>query len=240
MNFNDLDFLVYSSHKTSTQSLLAIFRKNNYKATHCHTISNLKSFLVNSPTKETFARYLINYKNTNNKKLKIITCIRNPIYRLLSSFFHSFYSDQIYFDNISEENTSVSIKTEDELCIMYEEMIKHNTLPGRLESLDELTSILNINILGLLEKHEDYYYLDHELFELYVLDFYRVIDNSNVLNYLNKILKLNLTIFASDNLTQEIPIYNKYQNVKQKLGTKLDTIIENKYNRFYLTAFTNT
>ena len=41
MKFNDLDFLIYSSHKTSTQSLLNILKFHNYKVRHCHYFSNL-------------------------------------------------------------------------------------------------------------------------------------------------------------------------------------------------------
>ena len=236
MNFNDLDFLVYSSHKTSTQSLLAILRANNYKAIHCHVLNNLKLFCDNPPTKEKFKQYLINYKNSNNKKLKIITCIRNPINRLLSSFFQSFSTDEIIFKNVSEEDTTISIKNEDELCSMYEEYIKNMRLPGRIESLDELSIILDINILQSLENKEGYYYLDNNLFELYVLDFNSIIDK-NVLNYLNNVLKLDLKILSSKNLSENKHYYNKYKNIKNKLGTKLDTIIKNQYNSFYFTAF---
>jgi len=236
IEFNDLDFLVYSSHKTSTQSLLAIFNKNNYKAKHCHSLDNLKLNLVNPPTKETFVQYLINYKNIKNKKLKIITCIRNPINRLLSSFFQSFSTDEIYFNNISEENTTISIKNEDELYIMYEEIITYSTLPGSMESLDELSIILDINILERLENKKGYYYLDNNLFELYVLDFNCIIDK-NVLNYLNNILTLDLKIVYSNNLSENKHYYNKYQNIKKKIGNKLDTLIKSKYNSFYFTAF---
>jgi hypothetical protein len=224
----DLDFLVYSSHKTSTQSLISILTKNKYKAKHCHCNP--------TPSKETFIQYLINYKNVNNKKLKIITCIRNPKNRLLSSFFQSFSTDEIYFCNISEQNTTISRKNETELCILYEEMIKDKKLPGAMESLDELSIILNIDILDKLENKKNYYYLDDDLFELYVLDFNSVIDN-NVLNYLNNILALDLKILSSSNLSENKHYYNKYKNIKKTLGTKLDTIIENQYNSFYFTAF---
>jgi len=233
---NDLDFLVYSSHKTSTQTLVTILNKNNYKALHCHVINNLKLNLINPPTKETFKQYLIKYKNIKKKKLRIITCIRNPINRLLSSFFQSFSTDEIIIKNINEENTTISIKDEDELCIMYEKIINNSKLPGRVESLDELSIILDINILEKLENKKDYYYLNNDLFELYVLDFNKIIDK-NVLNYLNRILKLDLKILASSNLSKNKNYYNKYQNVKKKIGNKLDNIIKNKYNSFYFNAF---
>ncbi len=61
--FNDLDFLVFSSHKTATQTLVGIFNKNKYKAIHCHILNNFPLFFDNPPTEETFRQYLINYKN---------------------------------------------------------------------------------------------------------------------------------------------------------------------------------
>jgi hypothetical protein len=236
MNFNDLDFIIYSSHKTSTQSLISILQKSNFKALHCHTIDNLKLSLNNPPTKNTFMQYLINYKIANKKKLKIISCIRNPKNRLLSSFFQSFSTDQIHFSKINEKDTLISVKNEDELCVLFEKMIKNKNLPGMTESLDELSIILDMNILEKLEKKKDYYYLENDLVELFVLDFNRVI-NENVLNYLNTIMGLDLKIVSIDNLSINKHYYDKYQNVKNKLGTKLDTIIENQYNTFYFTAF---
>jgi hypothetical protein len=41
MNFYELDFFVYSSHKQATQSLLAILRINTYKVFHCHLVNQL-------------------------------------------------------------------------------------------------------------------------------------------------------------------------------------------------------
>lgn len=233
--FNDLDFLVYSSHKTSTQTLNSIFHKNNYRVVHCHILDNLKLCLVDPPTKETFKQYLTNYKNVNNKKLKIISCVRNPINRLLSSFFQTFGTCEINY-HIREENTTISINNDNVLCIMYEEMIKNSKLPLSIESLDELSTILDINILEKIEKKKDYYYLDNNLFELYVLDFNCVID-TNALNYLNNILMIKLKILSSSNLSEKKYYYNKYQNVKKYLGDKLDNYIKNKYNDFYFTAF---
>jgi hypothetical protein len=236
MNFIDLDFLIYSSHKTFTQSLLSTLIKNNYKAIHCHELTQLSLFCIDPPTKETFIQYLINYKTIKNKKLKIITCIRNPKTRLLSSFFQSFHSDQISFNNISEEKTIINVKNEDELCVMYEENIKNKKLLGKMESLDEMSMIVDENLLNKLENKKDYYYLNSDFFELYVLDFNRLIDE-NVLNYLNNTLTLDLKIIASCNLSENKSYYNKYKNVKKSLGDKVDKIIENQYNSFYFTAF---
>ena len=68
MDFNNLNFLVYSSHKTSTQSLLAIFASNKYKSIHCHSITDLSHHYANiNITPNLFMESLINYKNKNKK-----------------------------------------------------------------------------------------------------------------------------------------------------------------------------
>lgn len=239
MNFYSLDFLIYSSHKTSTQSLISTLNANNYKAIHCHTIKGLKSPLKldHNVQKKEFIQYLLNYKIKNNKKIKILSCIRNPKDRLISSFFQSFHTDQIHFRNIKKNDTTIIVKSEDELITMYEELIKKKGLPGNLESLDELSTIYNINVLELLKKKEDYYYLDHNLFELYVLDFNCIINNTISLKYLNNILNIDLKTLKTTNLSSDKIYYNKYNNIKKKLGKKLDSIIENQYNTFYFTAF---
>ena len=75
MDLIPFDFLVYSSHKTSTQTLVSTLKLNNFKALHCHILFNLKNILntKNHISKEIFIKYLIDYKNKNKKKFKIIT-----------------------------------------------------------------------------------------------------------------------------------------------------------------------
>ena len=77
----ELDYLVFSSHKTATQSTLASLRASGFKALHCHTLYNIDIEVGR------FAEYLDRYKDHNNKKLKIISIFREPVERLISSFF---------------------------------------------------------------------------------------------------------------------------------------------------------
>ena len=119
---------------------------------------------------------------------------------------------------------------------MYEENIKNKKLLGRMKSLDELSVIVDKDLLNKLENKKDYYYLNSDLFVLYVLDFNCLIDK-NVLNYLNNTLVLNLKILSSCNLSENKSYYNKYKNIKKNIGGKFDEIIENQYNSFYFTAF---
>ena len=157
--FYDLKFLIYSSHKTSTQSLNCILNTHKYKTRHCHHLSDLTLCMNNPPVYDNFKQYLINYKNINKKKLKIISCIRNPKDRLISSFFQSYSSN--YGKIEGSDETFISVKTEEELCCFYKSLIENKKLPARIESLDELSHILDINILNEVERKKDYYYLNN-------------------------------------------------------------------------------
>ena len=244
MNFDHLDFLIYSSHKTATQTLVNTITKHNYKTTHCHIISNFKMLgyekITNKipVTNETFIQGLIRYKNTHNKKLKIISVIRDPKDRLLSSFFQSYSTDEIYFLKKKIDNTTICIKSEEELCTFYENLIANKCLPGGKESIDEMSYIFGINIIEHLNKKEQYYYLNHELFELYVLDFNKIISLDN-LTYLNNILKVNFINIFNDNVSDDKSYSHKYKNIKAMLGAKLHNLIETQYDSFYFTAFDN-
>ena len=53
MSLNNLDFLIYSSHKTSTQTLLAVIKSNNMKSVHCHRLFHLKQLLHDTIVNDT-------------------------------------------------------------------------------------------------------------------------------------------------------------------------------------------
>lgn len=242
MNFNHLDFLVYSSHKTSTQSLVQTLVNNNYTATHCHTITdfNLRFYdnIRNNKqvTPEIFIEGLNNYKEKHNKKIKIITAIRNPKDRLISSFFQSFYTDEIAYLHKAPQNTTVNLNDPLRLCMIYESLVTKKRLRGSTESIDEMSSIFRTDIIQSLEKKDNYYYFEHDLFELFVLDF-NVLISPSIVGYLNQVLKLNLQGTYPTNLSKDKPYYLKYKTVKKMIGNRLDQNIENNYNLFYFAAF---
>lgn len=239
MNFNDLDFLVYSSHKTSTQSLVHIINNHTLKSIHCHLINNFEHTLPKYKgiiSNETFIQGLQNYKNTNNKKLKIISIVRNPKDRLISSFFQRYHSDEHHFLKQNEKNTTVSLNGEAKLLEMYKNLINTQGLSGGKESLDEMSEIFNINIIEQLEKKENYYFFNHSLFELYVLDFNKITQSNNV-SYINSILKTNFFKETPFNLSKNKTYYKKYINVKKMIGTDVNNIIEKQYDPFYFNAF---
>jgi hypothetical protein len=82
-DFMKLDYFVFSSHKTMTQSITHTLRGSGYICTHAHTIDNLKI------TDKEFLSWCLEYKDVRKEKLKIISIFRDPFDRIFSSFFQS-------------------------------------------------------------------------------------------------------------------------------------------------------
>ena len=106
--FDKIDFLVYSSHKTSTQTMINSLSKSKYKTFHIHHLDNLRLQKNNIDTsKENVIEELKIYNKKYKKKLKIISLIRNPVDRLMSSFFQSHYNDEIRLLKVNEIETTI-------------------------------------------------------------------------------------------------------------------------------------
>ena len=247
MNFQHLDFLIYSSHKTSTQSLISILRNNKYNTIHCHKLLDLSiSIPKNLISNDLFIKELKRYKEINNKKLKIISIIRNPIKRLISSFFQSCHTDEIHINKKNELNTTIMTNNIDELILNYNNKIQNNCIAGGVESLDEISTIFNIKLIKKLRKQQKktkttktYYYFNHDLFELFVLDYNKLIDINN-LNYLNNILNINCIINSKSNLSENKIYYDKYNETKKNIlneTNNLNKLIKSRYHPFYFTSF---
>ncbi|MFO1104047.1 MAG: sulfotransferase domain-containing protein [Methylocystis sp.] len=86
--FMSLDFIVFSSHKTMTQSLSGTLNYNGFSCVHAHQPKHID--LTNEQLRELSEEY---YQH-NNKKLKLISVYRDPIDRLISSFFQSLSVDK--------------------------------------------------------------------------------------------------------------------------------------------------
>ena len=172
------------------------------------------------------------YYKINNKKLSIISIIRNPTERLLSSLFQFYHSDEISFLGKKEKKTTIYKLTENEIYNLYCDKILNNSLEGRYESIDEIGFIFDIDIINNLEERNNYYYFENDLIILYVLKFKDVIGHNN-LEYLNNVLNINLTLNGSSNLSSDKIYYDKYITVKKMVSDDINNIIYNRYNKFY-------
>jgi hypothetical protein len=238
MNLSHLNFLIFSSHKTSTQSLVHILNSSKYRTIHCHKITDFRITLkyTDEITNEKFIKALEDYKTNKNKKLKIITIIRNPKQRIPSSFFQTYHTDEVMYLNKNEDETTISTHNLDELYNMFTTNITNNELNGNSESIDEITKIFDCDIITNLEKKDDYYYYQHDLFELFVLDFNKIIDENN-LKYINTVLNIRCKYNSKENLSENKTYYQKYIEFKNMITPEINDIIEKNYNSFYFTAF---
>jgi len=236
----DLDYLIYSSHKTATQSLLSIFKANEVNSKHCHYIEHLRrgdksKIKTYAEMKKAFIDDLNEYKKYYNKKINIVSIIRNPIDRLPSSFFQTHHTDEISFFKKEEQETTVSKNTIEELILIFIDKIKNKKLRGGVESIDEMSHIFQVDIISMLKYNNYYYYFENELINLFVLDFNKIISDKN-LEYLHKCLGLNLTKNSSANLSSQKIYYEKYKEFKKVLPS-IENILKSNYNIFYFEAF---
>jgi len=238
--FNDnINYLVYSSHKTSSQSLINTLNNNSYLTTHLHTID--KNNYIN------FKNYCYDYNKKNNKKLVIITILRNPFDRLKSSFFQTFHSDQVAFLNVDENNTFINKnnfdflfdifcnkilnnkREEEEYLFNRKNEIERNGLPGMSESLFEIDEIFDYAIINNLEIIDNYYYYENNLIKIYVLNFDKLINN----NYLKTIFNINNNLLSTN--LSSYKIYNeKYIDFKKlELSDDIKNVINDYYNLIF-------
>jgi len=236
--FDKLDYLIYSSHKTSTQTMIMSLRDSKYKTFHIHNLVDFKFVSKNFiSTIENVTNNLLLYKNNTNKKLKIISLIRNPTDRILSSFFQSNHDNEIMFKNIKERDTTVMKNSIEYLCEKFLDNIKNKTLPYYYESLYELSDIFEVNIIQNLIKKDNYYYYENNLIQLYVLDFNKI----NDLDYINKSLNTKITKIIPNNLSINKKYYAKYCEFKNimKNNKEVIDIIKSYYNDKDINFFYN-
>jgi hypothetical protein len=236
--FDGLDFLVYSSHKTSTQTMIKSLTKSNYKTFHIHHLDDLKLIKNNIDTsKENVIQEFKNYNKKYKKKLKIISLIRNPIDRLISSFFQSYYNDEIRLLKIEEENTTIMKNSINELCNIYTKQLKEKTLANYYESLYELSDIFQIDIIQNVKLINNSYYYENDLIQLYVLDFTKI----NNINYINNSLHTKIQKIESDNLSIHKKYYSKYIQFKNIMrnNEEYTSLLKNYYKNIDVSFFYN-
>ena len=80
----ELDYLVFSSHKTATQTLTHTLRQAGFTALHCHSLAH-GNVPISPGTLAQFAAR----RRPEADKLKIVSVFREPIERLASSMFQA-------------------------------------------------------------------------------------------------------------------------------------------------------
>jgi hypothetical protein len=215
---NNSEYYVYSSHKTTTQSLC-----QTLKTVHTHYLSNIPS------SKAEFLNRVRMYKKKNNRKLKIITVLRDPNDRIISSFFQSNSTDQTQFCHIDPKETTVYKSSVEELVDLVHLHIQGDAYTK--ESIDEIMHIFDFTYQNLtIRKEHRYAHYENDLVEIFVLDFDALTDPKNT-SYLGGVLNVNNVIIAKKNVTADKPCSKKYTSVKLVIGDKYRSYLHSKFTK---------
>ena len=136
----DLDFLVFSSHKTGTQTIRNSLRASGYIATHCHQVGHL------ALGDDDLRGYLDAYFARHSKRLDVITLFREPIDRHISSFFQGYGSRPLNEKEVADKTETLIYRlTVDELREQFIAELEAKTLIGFSESIHEIAKALHLN-----------------------------------------------------------------------------------------------
>lgn len=160
---NDPGFIVFSSHKTGTQTLVRSLSAAGHQAIHLHGVGHLEV------TISQFREYLKSYLEKYGKRVKIISAFRLPIERHISSFFQ-WYGDGAWRQRLpdyQDEDTVIHQLDLGGLNSLLVSDIASRKLAGYRDSLHELCRVLEIDSMVLqTEPYKGPYRVDHELAEI--------------------------------------------------------------------------
>ena len=145
----DLDFLVFSSHKTGTQTIRNSLRASGYRAVHCHQVSHL------GLEDGDFSSYVDAYFTRHSKPLDVITLFREPIDRHISSFFQFYGSRPLNEKEVADKTETLIYKlTVDELREQFIAELEAKSLIGFSESIHEIVAELRLNFRDVMTTSE--------------------------------------------------------------------------------------
>jgi hypothetical protein len=181
-----VDFLVYSAHKTGTQTVSSTLRLNGVPCIHCHSIQNYTVGI----DKGLFADFLKSYYMRNGKKLAIITVFREPLERHISSFFQWHGHGEIVSGNVTDvASTIIQTKSISDLQGLFIKEIREQTLIGRRESIYEFCHELDLHVSDLdYNSTKDYGFVETAYCCIYLLRFDTLFSEGGVEKLFSRIL----------------------------------------------------
>lgn len=228
--FLNIQFLVFSSHKTATQSVTESLTVNGFTTLHCHY------FLHMGIPPEKFLDYLLRYKSIHKRPIKIISIFREPIERIISSFFQSLSVD-IYGRT---ENFEVPL-TLPEQSILYTESTeaiqkrfyyyceKYNGFGESIGNICE-TLVLPISQLNF-SISKGFGKTSFELFDIYLYRYDLLLNNFSDL--MAQSLGHQITMVPK-NISNTKWYFDKYLEFKQNLKIPKDIILHTYQSRIEL------
>jgi len=158
LNLFEIDYLVFSSYKSATQTISHSLRSNGIPARHCHSLENRNVAI--SPGN--LAEFLVDYRSQNDRPLNIVTVFREPLQRYISAFFQ-WHGQGVIRNKLLGDMTDTIIyrKSTEELQEIFLKEVADGILIGQEESIDLICKELGLSIdqlnyreashLGILE-----------------------------------------------------------------------------------------
>jgi len=168
-----IDYLVFSSHRTSTQSMANSLRSSGALVKHCHELRHigLKKGELLPDINRAF--------EVTGRKLRIVSVYREPIERHMSSFFQ-IYGERAYdIGHIANTSDSILYKqTVPELRRGFIRHLREGSLAGYNESICLLLSELGLEARDLkIDSNQGYGYWEGGTYTLRLYEFSSFVKN---------------------------------------------------------------
>jgi hypothetical protein len=218
----DIDYLVYSSHKTATQTIAHTLRMNGYKCTHCHTLTNDTVNLKPGA----FGKFTELYHLRHGRKLSVVSVFREPIERNISSFFQRHGTDVLRLGLRQDiGDTLIHNSSTEELQKIFCNELDSGTLTGKGESIYELCSELHLRIGDLrYEPAKQYGAFETDHCTLHLLRFDALIGENRLQTLLSQITEKSI-VQHDRNVTAEKWYHDRLKAFKESLRLPRRTII---------------
>lgn len=208
---NDPEYIIFSSHKTGTQTLVNTLTQAGYGSIHLHLLRNLDA------TVSTFREYLRSYINKHGRRAKIITSFRLPIERHISSFFQWYGTGAMTrIPEFTSEDTVINQIEIRGLNTLFVSDVGSTKLVGYEDSLHQLCEVLEIDLATLqLDQYRCSFNFDHELAEIYLFNFSDLFEGP--LNNICSKLGVKINVMKNNNISSEKWYASKYKDFKEKV-----------------------
>lgn len=220
----NLDYLVFSAHKTATQTLTDTLNKNGYSCMHCHT-------LINAGLKRgAFAPFLHDYFDKNKRKLVVITTFRDPLERHISSFFQWHGSKPVRDGDVKNERETIICRKP--IIALQEQLIDEintSNLVGQGESIHEICEELQISVRDLNFDHDKQFGLyESERIKLYIFRFDTLI--GNISDSLSLITSSDIVVHSTNQSTDKWyhEIYSEFKESIKFPGDTIDRVYSSR------------
>lgn len=220
------EWLIFSSHKTATQTILNTIRQNGVRALHGHVPENIG--LDHTGLLESARQYLREHK----RRLRVVSVFREPLSRMVSSFFQSL---QVHYYARTRKAAYATDadwlarsfdRTDEEMNALFADYIER--IDGFGESLYDLAKAFSFSCSDIpFDVDSGTGLLCLPLIELHVFRFDQIIRDFTLVS---QATGLTIQNWRNANVTDEKPFHARYRSFKDRFMLP-ESAIQDLYNR---------